>query len=226
MVGKIIAIDECGSINDPMNPFSVVVANISYDLSRLKKHYQGRKLRGGYRYTEPTGEFFYLTIDPKMLRVASHTYGQLKSYTAATLNGSFYPFMLRKDAIVRLLETADYDPQRDVALIDSFCKCSALKEIIMETWQRVYGVEVPRQSVRCQRGADMVFPDVHDADSNAFRLFDRLTHDDYDEDDPTFFSRRVTLTDDDIIRYNLDRHRRREVRKLMKTREIEMPFSL
>lgn len=226
MVEKIVAIDECGSISDPTNPFSVVVANISYDPSRLKKQYQGRKLRGENRYTKPTGEFFYLTIEPSMLKIASHTYGQARSESEATLNGSFYPFMLRKDAIVRLLETAGYDPQRDVALIDSFCKCSALKEIIMETWQRVYNVEVPRQSVRCQRGADMVFIDVHDADSNAFRLFDRLTHDDYNEDDPTFSSRRVILTNDDIMRYNLDRHLQREVRRLMETNEIETSFSL
>lgn len=226
MVEKIIAIDESGSINDPMNPFSVVVANISYDPSRLRKHYQGRKLRGGYRLTKPTGEFFYLTIDSKMLKVASHTYGQPQSDSEATLNGSYYPFMLRKDAIIKLLEVTGYNPQRDVALIDSFCKCSALKELILGTWQRVYDAEVPKGSIRCQKGADLIFPDVFEADSNAFRLFDRLTHDDYDEDDPTFSSRRVELTDDDIIRYNLDRHKQREVRKLLQTDGAEITLSL
>ena len=127
MVRKIIGIDESGSVNDFKRPLSVVVANISCDPRCMEKHYQGRKLRGGYRLTKPTGEFFYLTIDAKRLGVATHTYGQPQNGSEYSLNGSYYPFMLRKDAIVKLLETAGYDPHRDVALIDSFCKCSALK---------------------------------------------------------------------------------------------------
>ena len=219
MQRRIIAIDESGALFDPEKRFMIVVSNVSYDMSDLRRKNLGPKRRGAYRLTHTVGDFLYLALYPKMVEQTKRMYGEPETAAEISLNGSYYEFMLRKDAAVKLLEAHNFNPVYDVAVIDSFCKPKMLSELIADTWRRVHNVDVPKNTVRCEHGADMLYRPVRIADENALRLVDRWTHDDYNGDDSRHESRMVEFTIGDVARLNLNRHERREMKEFLGTCE-------
>ena len=106
----------------------------------------------------------YLILEYPLLSDAREIYRhEPRSRVEQSWNGKFEEFMLRRDATVHLLRQLEFDPEKDRAYVDSFCRSVILRDRISQRLQQVTGLEVPRRSINCGNGSDTCYEIVWDA---------------------------------------------------------------
>ena len=223
---RVIGIDESGCLSDPELPMSVVVSLSSHNPADYKRtsservaKYNG-KPRGRVKrhdsYQPPFGSFQYVALTPAHMRDAKLIYGEPETGEEISWNGKFYEFRLRHDAIIRLLEERNFDPNNEKVIIDAFCGPGVMLRQLSLAWQRQYGEPLARRSVECQTHADEHYPIINAADEDANRLMTRLRYPErFEGHDESWRAREITLSADDMMRLNLNRHMQREARRRM-----------
>jgi len=233
VVTRGIAFDEAGCLTDRDRPMSVVGSMSSHrpfeyqETSHEKVAAYNKKPRGkvkSHRFREaPFGSYRYVLLELEHIETARLIYGEPQTDEEISWNGKFYEFRLRYDAILRLMEESGFDPRNDKIIIDAFQKPGIMMRQISLGWQRQYGDPIARSRIECKTKADEKYPIVNAVDENANRLLYRFRNrDDFKDVPRPWEANEVQLTADDMMRFNLNRHRQREARKRIKeTQESE-----
>ncbi len=227
---RYVALDETQTLFDTHFPVSVVVANYSNDPRDTRRQYLGTKrMSTSDIMTPPEGSFAYGVINSDLFNKARRVYGEPRTGAEMGWNGNFYNFRVHADLILALLEHIGFTPATDVVFVDAFGNCAHLRKELMDDWNRLHNIEVPKSSLICQSGSDMRLPIVRSAHRNARRLYDRLKFpEQYAGDDRTYSDSKISFTDEDMIRIHLarlTRHERREANRLLADLSVtsEMP---